>query len=273
MRLATWNVNSIRARVDRVTDWLLANDVDALCIQETKCKDEQFPFERFEEMGYEVAHVGYNQWNGVAIVSRIGIEDVEEHFPGQPGFAKDPEAEQVMEARAVSAVVGALEPSGPTTLWSLYIPNGRELTDRHYTYKLEWLHKLRDAAAEWLAEDPEVQMMLAGDWNVAPLDTDVWDPEFFVGKTHLSAPEREAFAALGETGFREITREFLPEPHTYTYWDYTRLSFPKDYGMRIDFAYLSPALADRVTGVSIDREERKGQGASDHVPVLLEVTD
>ena len=100
MRLATWNVNSIRARVDRVTDWLLANDVDALCIQETKCKDEQFPFDRFEEIDYEVAHVGYNQWNGVAIISRIGVEDIQEHFPGQPGFAKDPTAEQVREARA-----------------------------------------------------------------------------------------------------------------------------------------------------------------------------
>lgn len=273
MRLATWNVNSIRARIARVTDWLIRNDIDALCMQETKCKDEQFPFDAFEAIGYEVAHVGYNQWNGVAVVSRIGIEDMEEHFPAQPGFAKDPNAEQPVEARAVSAVVGAMEPSGPVTLWSLYIPNGREITDRHYTYKLEWLQNLQKASAEWLQEDPDAQIMMAGDWNVAPLDTDVWDREFFEGRTHVTDPEREAFNSFVEAGYQEITRKFLPDPHTYTYWDYQQLRFPKNEGMRIDFAYLSPALAERATDAHIDRDERKGPGASDHVPVIVEIAD
>lgn len=273
MRLATWNVNSIRARIDRVTDWLISNDMDALCMQETKCKDEQFPFEAFDEIGYEVAHVGYNQWNGVAVVSRIGIEDMHEHFPNQPGFAKDPDAEQPVEARAVSAVVGAMEPTGPVTLWSLYVPNGRDIADRHYIYKLEWLRKLREASATWLDDDPEAQIMLAGDWNVAPLDTDVWDREFFAGRTHVTDPERDAFNAFSDAGYREITREFLPDPHTYTYWDYQQLRFPKDEGMRIDFAYMSPALAERATAVTIDRDERKGPGASDHVPVIVEIAD
>lgn len=270
LSLATWNVNSIRARIDRVIDWIERSDVDVLAMQETKCKDEQFPYERFAEIGYEVAHFGLSQWNGVAIASRVGLDDVQTGFPDMPGFAKDPEAEQAAEARAISAVVGGGGEggSGGVRVWSLYVPNGRELTDRHYTYKLDWLAALRTYAEKQVTDDAGAEIALVGDWNVAPEDTDVWDMDFFEGKTHVSQPERDAFEAFAGAGYKEITRGFTPGPGVYTYWDYTQLRFPKKQGMRIDFQVCSPALAARATEASIDRDERKGKGASDHAPVI-----
>lgn len=262
MRIATWNVNSIRTRIDRVLAFLERSGVDALAIQETKVKDALFPTAPFEEAGYEVVHHGLNQWNGVAIISRVGISDVERGFPGQPGWGED----EVVEARALGATVGTGEDE--VRLWSLYIPNGRELDDPHYLYKLAWLEALRVAAAGWLAEDPSARIALVGDWNVAPEDHDVWSMEFFEGKTHVSEPERMAFRAIGEAGFTEVTRQFVDQ---YTYWDYQQLRFPKNEGMRIDFVYASPALAGRVSRAEIDRNERKGKGASDHVPVIVEL--
>jgi exodeoxyribonuclease-3 len=276
VRLATWNVNSVRARVDRVVAYLERAQVDVLALQETKCRDDQFPTAAFEAAGYEVAHVGYSQWNGVAILSRAGLSDVERHFPGQPGFAKAPavpddgallDVPPPVEARALGATCGGVR------VWSLYVPHGRAQGDPHFTYKLRWLEALRDAAAGWLVADPAAQVALVGDWNVAPLDTDVWNPAFFAGKTHTSPAERDAFAAFAAAGYTEVTRELVPEPHTYTYWDYKQLSFPRNYGMRIDFAYVSPALRRRVTDSRIEREERKGAGASDHVPVVLDLAD
>ncbi len=261
MRLATWNINSIRARVDRAIAFLERENIDVLALQETKCKDSQFPFAAFEEAGYEVAHFGLSQWNGVAIISRVGISDVEIAFPDQPQFGEEP----VTEARAIGATCGGVR------VWSLYIPNGREIDNPHYNYKLEWLAQLNRNAQNWLAADPSAQLALVGDWNVAPLDSDVWDVAKFEGKTHITAPEREAFASFAETGFTEVTRKFIPEDGKYTYWDYQQLRFPKNEGMRIDFAYTSPALTERVTEVTIDRNERKGKGASDHVPVILEI--
>ena len=265
MRLATWNVNSIRARRDRVLAWLERSEVDVLAMQETKCKDEQFPHEAFREIGYEVAHHGLSQWNGVAVASRVGLEDARPGFDGMPGFHKDPEMAQDPEARAISAVCDGVR------VYSLYIPNGRELADPHYTYKLDWLARLREHAAAELNADPSAQIALTGDFNVAPEDEDVWDMEVFDGKTHVSPPEREAFFAFDGAGFREVTREHTPGPGVYTYWDYTGLSFPKRKGMRIDFQLHSPTLAARVTGASIDREERKGKGASDHAPVVVDL--
>src|SRR5690625_3303612 len=265
MRVATWNVNSIRARKDRVLAWLDRSDVDVLAMQETKCKDEQFPEDAFRDIGYEVAHHGLSQWNGVAVVSRVGLEDVRLGFDGMPGFHKDPELSQDPEARAISAVCDGVR------VYSLYVPNGRELADPHYTYKLEWLARLRDHAAAELAADPDAQIALVGDWNVAPTDEDVWDMEFFEGKTHVSEPERAAIRSIEEAGFREVTREYTPCTGVYTYWDYTQLRFPKRQGMRIDYQLHSPALAARVTGAFIDREERKGKGASDHAPVVVEL--
>ncbi|ANQ72527.1 exodeoxyribonuclease III [Rhodococcus qingshengii] len=263
MRIATWNVNSVRARTDRIIDWLGRSDVDVLAMQETKCKDEQFPYERFKEIGYEVAHVGLSQWNGVAIASRVGLDDVQIGFEDQPGFDKDPEADPVREARAIGATCGGVR------VWSLYVPNGRELEDPHYAYKLDWLAKLRDDAEGWLKQDPDAQIALVGDWNVAPTDDDVWDPAFFEGKTHTSEPERAAFTAFTESGFADVVRPYTPGPGVYTYWDYTQLRFPKKQGMRIDFILGSPAFTARVEAAEIDRNERKGKGASDHAPVIV----
>jgi len=263
MRLATWNINSIRARTDRAVAFLERTGVDVLALQETKCKDDQFPREAFEALGYEVATSGFSQWNGVAIVSRVGIEDVEVGFPGMPTWG-DPAA---AEARALGATCGGVR------VWSLYVPNGREIDDPHYAYKLDWLGRLRDAAHGWLDADPAAQVALVGDWNIAPLDTDVWDIGFFAGRTHVTPAEREAFAALGEAGYTEVSREHLPAEHTYTYWDYQQLRFPRNEGMRIDLTYASPALAARVSGVTIERNERKGKAPSDHVPVVLEIAD
>ncbi|WP_019147521.1 exodeoxyribonuclease III [Timonella senegalensis] len=261
MRLATWNINSIRARLDRALAFLERENIDVLALQETKCKDTQFPFEAFQEAGYEVAHFGLSQWNGVAIISRVGLENIEIGFPDQPQYGEEP----VTEARAIGATCGGVR------VWSLYIPNGREIDHPHYAYKLDWLGTLKNNAAAWVAADPSAKIALVGDWNVAPLDTDVWDREFFEGKTHVTPPERAAFAAFEDAQFTEVSRKFLPEEGKYTYWDYQQLRFPKNEGMRIDFAYCSPALTEAVSAVAIDRNERKGKGASDHVPVILDI--
>lgn len=261
MRVATWNINSIRARSERAVAFLQRTGVDVLALQETKCKDDQFPHAAFTELGYEVAHVGYSQWNGVAVVSRVGIDDVEIGFPGMPSWG-DPAAP---EARALGVTAGGVR------VWSLYVPNGRELDDPHYAYKLDWLAALRDAASGWLTADPAAQVALVGDWNIAPLDTDVWDPAWFAGRTHVTPAERDAFTAIADVGYTEVSRVHLPAEHTYTYWDYQQLRFPKNKGMRIDFTYASPALAARVTGATIERDERKGTGPSDHVPVVLDL--
>ena len=254
-------MNSLRARLPRVLDWLAASDLDVVALQETKCKEDQYPAAAFAELGYESAHHGFSQWNGVALLSRVGLADVQTAFPGMPGWGEPP----VAEARALSAVCGGVR------VWSLYIPNGRTLDDPHLAYKIDWLRALREAGAGWLTADADAQIALVGDWNVAPRDEDVWDIGFFAGSTHVSPPERAAFDAVVGAGFADVVRPHAPGPGVYTYWDYTQLSFPKKRGMRIDFVLASPALAGRVTGAQIDREERKGKGASDHAPVVVEL--
>ncbi len=261
MLLATWNVNSIRARAERVVSWLERSGTDVVALQETKCRDDQFPYLPFEAAGYEVAHVGHSQWNGVAIVSKVGIEDVEVGFPGQPGFGDGGAA----EARALGATCAGVR------VWSLYVPNGRDLADPHYAYKLDWLAALREAAGSWLGADPAAQVALVGDWNIAPRDEDVWDMSAFDGATHVSPPERAAFTAFAAAGFTDPVRELVPG--MFTYWDYKQLRFPRNEGMRIDFTLTSPALAERVIGARIERNERKGKAPSDHVPVVLELAD
>lgn len=261
MRIATFNVNSIRSRIDRVEAFLERHDVDVLAIQETKARDDQWPVMGLEAMGYEVATLGYDQWNGVAIASRVGLADVRRGFEGMPQWGEP----MASEARALGATCGGVD------VWSLYVPNGRALGDPHLAYKLEWLAALRSAAAGWLAADPSAQIALTGDWNIAPQDEDVWDMSVFAHSTHVSPEERATFAAFLECGYVDVVRPFTPGPGTYTYWDYVRLRFPKNKGMRIDFVLGSPALAGRVTGAMIDREERKGKGASDHAPVLVEL--
>ena len=206
----------------------------------------------------------------MAIASRVGIDDVQVGFDGQPTWSDKPEVEAAAEARALGATCNGVR------VWSLYVPNGRFVGSPHYVYKLEWLAALRDTAQKWLSDDPAAQIALVGDWNIAPTDEDVWSVEFYQGSTHVTAAEREAFDAVVETGFTDVVRPFTPGPAVFTYWDYTQLRFPKNRGMRIDFILSSPALAERVTHAEIVREERKGGkdriGApSDHAPVLVEL--
>lgn len=266
MRIATWNVNSVRTRVARIVDWLVREDVDALAMQEIKCTDAQFPRDPFEAAGYEVAVHGLNQWNGVAIASRVGIADVATSFPGMPGFLKGVEGPDLpLEARALGATVGGVR------MWSLYVPNGRGLDDPHFRYKLDWLAALTGATREWLAADGP-PLALAGDFNIAPTDADVGDPSLVPGlSTHISPPERGAFEALLGAGLTDLVRPLVPTG--FTYWDYKQLRFPRNEGLRIDFVLGSAAVAERVSGASIHREERKGDAPSDHVPVLVELED
>lgn len=261
MRIATWNVNSLRTRIDRVIAWLQRSGTDVLAIQETKVADDKFPVAPFTAAGFQVARHGLSQWNGVAIVSRVGIESVEIGLPASPPFG-DP---AVVEARAIGARCAGVE------VWSLYIPNGREIDHPHFAYKLRWLGALRDMGAARLAADPAAPMVLCGDFNVAPRDDDVWDMTAFEGLTHVTQPERDAFTAVVDAGFVDLVRPYAPGPGVYTFWDYQQLRFPRKQGMRIDFLLGSPALAAETTGAHVDRDERKGKGASDHAPVVVDL--
>jgi len=265
MRLATWNVNSIRARVGRIVDFAVRENLDVLAMQEIKCRPEQFPHAEFEDAGFHVAAHGLSQWNGVAIASRQPLEDVELAFPGMPGFAKDHEGTDApLEARAIGATVGGVR------VWSLYVPNGRALNDPHYFYKLDWLSALAEYTRGALRENPDLALALAGDFNIAPTNADNGDPSVVEGfSTHVSGPEREAFAALEAAGVQDVVRPLVPEG--FTYWDYKQLRFPRNEGMRIDFVLGSHTLADAVTGASIHRNERKGEAPSDHVPVVVDL--
>lgn len=265
MRLATWNVNSIRARVDRIVDFAVREHIDVLAMQEIKCKTEQFPLAAFEDAGFHVEAHGFSQWNGVAIASREPIDDVETSFPGMPGFAKGhegPDAPQ--EARAIGATIDGVR------VWSLYVPNGRGLGDPHYDYKLHWIRALQEHTRAVLGENPDLPLALTGDFNIAPTDADNGDPAVVPGfSTHVSPPEREAFAAFETVGLSDVVRPFVPSG--FTYWDYKRLRFPRNEGMRIDFILGSPALVDAAAGAAIHRDERKGEGPSDHVPVVVDL--
>ncbi|WP_205471331.1 exodeoxyribonuclease III [Nocardioides sp. SYSU D00038] len=258
MRLATWNVNSLRSRIDRVEAFVQRHDVDVLAVQETKAREDQLPLMGLQSLGYDVAAAGTNQWNGVAILSRVGLDDVQVGFEGMPGWG-DP---VVGEARAIGATCAGVR------VWSLYVPNGRKPDDPHYVYKLDWLARLRDAAQPWL----EGQTALVGDWNICPTDDDVFDPAQFRKSTHVTPPERAAFQAFLDSGYAEVTRAHAPG---YTYWDYYRQRFERDRGLKIDFVLASPALASRVTGAFVDRDERdpaRGTGSpSDHAPVVVDL--
>ena len=258
MRIATWNVNSLRSRIDRVEAFLQRQDVDVLAVQEIKAREEQLPLMGLSSLGYEVAAVGYDQWNGVALISRVGIKDVRTGFDAMPGWGAPAKA----EARAIGAVCGGVR------VWSLYIPNGRKPDDPHYVYKLDWLGRLREAAHGWLDEPTA----MVGDWNICPTDDDVFDVTQFKNSTHITPAERAAFQAFLDDGWAEVTRAYAPG---YTYWDYYRQRFERDRGLKIDFVLGSPAFADRVTGASVDRDERdpaQGSGSpSDHAPVIVEI--
>jgi len=258
VRLATWNVNSIKQRVPRLLPWLDQRRPDVVCLQETKLADEAFTDllgEQLASRGYELALHGEVQWNGVAILSKVGLDDVVPGVAGAPGFP-------LPEARAVSATCGGIR------VTSVYVPNGRVPDSDHYRYKLEWLAAL----AEQVRSGPS-EAVVCGDMNIAPTDEDVFDPEAYIGQTHVTAPEREALAQLQAVGLRDVVRDRWPEKRVFTYWDYRAGMFHQDLGMRIDLVLATAAVSDRVRAAWVDRQARKGSGPSDHAPVMVDLDE
>jgi exodeoxyribonuclease-3 len=256
-------VNSVTARLPRLLSWLEGSAPDVLLLQELKCTTEAFPTAEVEAAGYQVAAHGSGRWNGVAVLSRIGLEDVVRDLPGQPGYPEAEGGEPVIEPRAIAATCG------PVRLWSVYVPNGREVGHPHYAYKLEWFEALRKAVEQDTAGPRPFAVL--GDYNVCPTDEDLWDPAAFTGLTHVTAPERQALADLRGIGLQDVVPRPLKYDRPYTYWDYRQLAFPKNKGMRIDLVYGNPAFAAAVSDAYVDREERKGKGASDHAPVVVDL--
>jgi exodeoxyribonuclease-3 len=256
MRIATWNVNSVKQRLPRLLPWLDERRPDVLCLQETKLADDAFEAllgEQLAQRGYALALSGEVQWNGVAILSRVGLEDVVRGLPDGPGFPHP-------EARAVSARCDGVR------VHSVYVPNGREPDSEHYRYKLAWLAALRKQVA------PEAQdALVCGDMNIAPTDADVFDPQAYVGHTHVTAPERAALAELQALGLHDVIRDRWPDERVFTYWDYRAGMFHQDLGMRIDLILAAGAVADRVKAAWVDRHARKGKGPSDHAPVIVDL--
>jgi exodeoxyribonuclease III len=260
VRIATWNVNSVLARLPRLVDWLEHTAPDVVCLQETKVGDSAFPADAVAPLGYEAALHGDGRWNGVAVLSRVGLDGVVRGMPGEPGFP----GEDTVEARTVAATCG------PVRVRSVYVPNGRTPSDPHYAYKLRWLAALRAAVAAEASGG--VPFAVMGDFNVAPTDADVWDPAAFAGSTHVTPAERAELGALRETGLTDVVPRIAKGPHPFTYWDYRAGSLHKGLGMRIDLVYANPALAGSVTDAWVDREARKGKGPSDHAPVVVDLS-
>jgi exodeoxyribonuclease III len=258
VRVATWNVNSVKQRLPRLLPWLEERQPDIVCLQETKLGDEAFGRLFDEELarsGYEVALHGEAQWNGVAILSKVGLDDVIVGIPGAPGFPHP-------EARAVSATCGGIR------VHSVYVPNGRIPDSEHYRYKLAWLKAL----GEMVDAGPEARMV-CGDMNIAPADIDVFDPSAYIGQTHVTPPERAALADLQGTELHDVVRERWPGERAFTYWDYRAGMFHQDLGMRIDLVLASRSVADRVRAAWVDRYARKGSGPSDHAPVIVDLDE
>lgn len=261
MRIATWNVNSVAARLPRLLAWLGSARPDVLCLQELKCATEAFPHGEVTELGYEVAAHGLGRWNGVAILSRVGLGEV------RRGLLDEPAYEDQTEPRAIGATCGGVR------VWSVYVPNGREPAHPHYAYKLRWLEALHGTVVtETSGACAGRPFAVLGDFNIAPTDDDVWDIGLFQGATHVTDAERKALAVLRDAGLADIVPRPLKYDRPYTYWDYRQLAFPKNNGMRIDLVYADPAFADAVTDAYVDREERKGKGASDHAPVVVDLS-
>jgi exodeoxyribonuclease III len=261
VRIATWNVNSVIARLPRLVDWLGVNEPDVLCLQELKTAE--FPIDAVSGMGYEVAMHSTGRWNGVAILSRIGLESERPGLLDEPGYQPEDAMLEATEPRAVGATCGGVR------LWSVYVPNGREVGHAHYAYKLQWLDALRATVAEELPSYE--RFAVVGDFNIAPTDDDVWDASAVHGATHVSEPERAALARLRELGLRDVVPRAMKHDTPYTYWDYRAGMFHKNLGMRIDLVYASAALAAAVTDAYVDRDARKGKLPSDHAPVVVDV--
>jgi exodeoxyribonuclease-3 len=255
VRLATWNVNSLKARLERVDEWMRDVRPDVLCLQETKSTDAAFPTQFFEELGYESVHHGQGQWNGVAIISRIGIDDPVSNFAD--GKAPDD------EARLISATCGGVRVS------SVYVPNGRELTNDHYRYKLAWMARLRDHLNA--DTSPTDDVVVAGDFNIAPDDRDIHDPSAFEGATHVSEPERESLRSLEQWGLVDLFRHHYEGDRMFSWWDYRAGAFNKGEGMRIDLILGSESVRARSRWTVIDRQARKGEKPSDHSPVVVDL--
>jgi exodeoxyribonuclease III len=258
MRIATWNVNSVKQRVPRLLPWLDERRPDVACLQETKLADDAFRGllgDELTDRGYAVAVHGEATWNGVAILSRVGLDDVVAGLGGGPGFPHP-------EARALSATCGGIR------VVTVYVPNGRIPGSEHYEYKLAWLASLRDV----LAAGPDATLV-CGDMNIAPTDDDVFDPAAYVGQTHVTAPERAALAELGALGLKDLVRDRWPNERVFTYWDYRAGMFHQDLGMRIDLVLASAPVADRVRAAWVDRQARKGSGPSDHAPVIVDLDE
>jgi exodeoxyribonuclease III len=258
VRIATWNVNSVKQRVPRLLPWLDERRPDVVCLQETKLTDDAFTDLLGKELAdreYEVAVHGEAAWNGVAILSRVGLDDVVAGIADGPGFP-DP------EARAVAATCGGIR------VVSVYVPNGREPGSEHYQYKLAWLAALR----QMIAAGPEATLV-AGDMNIAPTDEDVFDPDAYIGQTHVTPPEREALAELQAVGLRDVVRDHWPDERVFTYWDYRAGMFHQDLGMRIDLVLATEQVAGRVKAAWVDRQARKGKGPSDHAPVIIDLDE
>ena len=258
MRIATWNVNSLKQRLPRLLPWLDERRPDVVCLQETKLADDAFASvlgDALSERGYEAAAHGEAAWNGVAILSRAGLDDVVAGLDGAPGFPHP-------EARAVAATCGGIR------VVSVYVPNGRTPDSDHYRYKLAWLASLRDAVARGPTET-----VVCGDMNIAPTDEDVFDPEAYVGQTHVTPPERAALAELEAVGLHDVVRDRWPGKRVFTYWDYRAGMFHQDLGMRIDLVLAGGPVAKRVKAAWVDRQARKGTGPSDHAPVIVDLDE
>jgi exodeoxyribonuclease-3 len=253
MRLVTWNVNSLTARLPRVTQWVQANEPDVICLQETKLADDKFPEDTFSALGYESAHHGDGRWNGVAVLSRVGLTDAVRGF-GTP--------EDDHGSRIVAATCGGVR------VHSVYVPNGRSLDNEFYRFKLDWLARLRAVLDEKCRVGDSV--VVGGDFNVAPDDGDVWDPAHFVGMTHVSQPERSALRHVEAWGLHDVFRRFN-DPGVFSWWDYRAGDFHQGRGMRIDLLLISDDLAARASGAFVDRDARKGQKPSDHAPVIVDI--
>ncbi|WP_420450506.1 exodeoxyribonuclease III [Ilumatobacter sp.] len=257
MRIVTWNVNSLRARQERVEEWLDDVEPDVVLLQETKLADDAFGALAFESRGYASAHHGQGQWNGVAILSRVGLDDV------VAGFAGDGDPDP--DARLATATCGGVRVS------SVYVPNGRSLDDDHYTYKLWWLGRLLEHLDVDTSSDGQV--VVGGDFNIAPDDRDVWDPDVLVGATHGSPAERDRLAELESWGLIDVFREFHDADRVFSWWDYRRGDFHQGRGMRIDLLMCSASVVERARWSAIDRNARKGKQPSDHAPVLVDLAD
>jgi exodeoxyribonuclease III len=259
VRVATWNVNSVKQRVPRLLPWLDERQPDVVCLQETKLGDEAFAELLGADLasrGYEAAVHGEPRWNGVAILSRRGLDDVVPGLAGGPGFPEQ-------EARAIAATCGGIR------VFSVYVPNGREPDSDHYRYKLAWL-----AALEHVVRSGPDTAIVCGDMNIAPTDADVFDPAAYVGQTHVTPPERAALASLEQAaGLHDVVRDHWPDRRVFSYWDYRAGMFHQDLGMRIDLVLATDPVASRVAAAWVDRQARKGTGPSDHAPVIVDLDE